>query len=280
MNTNNEGKVNVPARNRSALWIGLGILLIAVVAGAIILLPKLFPKNGCTATLVLGTNQYKIQTIKPNSDGTLSIPNNHPDTAYWVEGTDTNYVFGLSPSANNLALETSIKSGDQATITLGNCNSTKYSLSVPQQGVPNNSTLLDQSVSEITVFVQPDSSTAGFVVTGELLGETITSFNTPDTSQIQAEVSLLETTTSADGKTIRVGISVLNSGGSPITLSANDVSLTPENAAAIALEISEPALPKEIKTGATETFHFTFARPNTPTATIKVFSAEYELDGY
>jgi hypothetical protein len=280
MNTNNTSKVNAPARNRSTLWIGLGIFFLAVIAGGIILLPKLFPKSGCAATLLLGANQYKIQTIKPNSDGTLSIPNNHPDIAYWVEGTDTNYVFGLSPAANNLALETSIKSGDQATITLDNCNSTKYSLSVPQQGVPNNSTLLDQSTSEITVFVQPDSSTKGFVITGELRGETITSFNTPDTSQIQAEVSLLETTTSADGKTIRVGISILNNGQTPITLSTSEVSLTSENATAVALETSEPALPKEIKPGATETFHFTFARPNTKTVTIKVFSAEYELDGY
>src|SRR5207247_902564 len=125
--------------------------------------------------------------------------------------------------ANNLALETSLKAGDQATITLDNCNSTKYSLSVPQPGVPNNSTLLDQSTSKITVFVQPDSSTAGFVVTGELLGETITTFNTLDISQIQAEVSLLETTTSADGKTISVGISILNNGQTPITLSTSDV---------------------------------------------------------
>jgi hypothetical protein len=140
--------------------------------------------------------------------------------------------------------------------------------------------LLDQSVSEITIFVQPDSATAGFVVKGKLMGETITTFNTPDTTAIQAEVSLLETTTSTDGKTIRVSISILNNGGSPITLSNSDVSLTPESAAAMALESSEPALPKEIKVGATETLYLTFARPSTPTATLKVFSAEYELEGY
>ena len=103
MNTNNENKVSQHSQSRTMIWIGLGILSIAVIIGAIFLLPKLFPKNGCTATLLLGANQYKIKTIKPKSDGTLSVPNNHPDTAYWVEGTDINYVFGLSPAANNLA---------------------------------------------------------------------------------------------------------------------------------------------------------------------------------
>jgi len=280
MNTDNENKVSQRSQSRAISWVVFGVLSAAVIVGAIFLLPKFFPKNGCTATLLLGANQYSIKTIKPKSDGTLSVPNNHPDTAYWVEGTDINYVFGLSPMANNLSLETSLKAGDEATIIWDNCNSTKYSLSSPQPGAPNNAALLDQSVSEITVFIQPDSSTAGFVIKGELLGEIITTFNTPDPAEIQAEVSLLETTTSADGKTIRVDISILNNGQSPITLSASAISLTSENATAITLEISEPALPLEIKPGAAETIHLTFPLPSTPIATLKIFSAEYELEGY
>jgi hypothetical protein len=265
------------SRYRNTRLAALGLLLSAWLTGC---LSNFFPAQGCEPTLLLGTNQYHIQSLNPNSDGSLKIPGNQPGNAYWIKGTNTNYVFGLGPTDNNLSLESSLKTGDQATVTWDNCNSTKFSLTSPQAGVPDNATLLDQSVSGITIFVQPGPSVSGFVAKGELTKETITTFNTPDKAEIQAEVSLLETTTSSDGETIRVGISILNNGQAPITLSANNVSLTPDGATALMPDKSEPALPKEIKTGATEAFYFTFARPNTQIATIKVFSAEYELEGY
>lgn len=228
------------------------------------------------STLQIGDAKYQIKETNTKSDGFLKIPSNTPDIAYWVNQTETNQVFALSPTSENLALQN--KNPEKAIVTWENCNSSTYTLSAPQTGLPDMNTLLDQSFSGITIFVQ--NSNDGFVIHGEFMGEEIQAFDTPDPSSIQAEISLLETTTSTDGKTIRVEVSILNSGQSPITLSTSDISLTPENATALALETSEPALPKEIKVGATETIYLTFIRPATPTATLKIFSAEYELDGY
>jgi len=239
--------------------------------------PSFGEKPPCGESILqIGETTYQIKETKAKSDGSLKISANTPNIAYWVNQTDTNQVFALSPTTENLALQN--KNPDKAIVTWANCNSSSYTLSAPQAGVPDMNTLLDQSFSGITIFVQNGND--GFVIHGEFVGEEIQAFDTPDPSSIQAEISLLGTTTSADGKTIRVEVSILNNGQSAITLSASDVSLTPENATAVALETSEPALPKEIKVGATETIYLTFPRPSTPTATLKIFSAEYELDGY
>jgi hypothetical protein len=239
--------------------------------------PSFGKKPPCGQSILqIGDVTYQIKETKTKSDGSLKISSNTPDIAYWVNQTDTNQVFALSPTTENLALQNTTP--DKAVVTWANCNSSTYTLSAPQTGLPDMNTLLDQSVSGITILVQ--NGNTGFVIHGEFMGEEIQAFDTPDPSSIQAEISLLETTTSTDGKTIRVQVSILNNGQAPITLSASDVSLTPENATAVALETSEPALPKEIKVGATETLYLTFPRPTTPSATVKIFSAEYELDGY
>ena len=144
------------------------------------------------------------------------------------------------------------------------------------------SALPDQSVQGITVFFQTDASGASFVFRGELTEEQISTLSTPvpEAGEIQAEVSLLETTSSADGATIKTGISILNYGGSAFTLSANDISLTEQDGTMIAMLSSEPALPKEIPPGSIETIYFTFTRPGSPAAILKIFSVEYDIEGY
>jgi hypothetical protein len=102
----------------------------------------------------------------------------------------------------------------------------------------------------------------------------------PGTPVIEAEVTFLETLTSADGATIQVGVSVLNYGASAFTLSASDVSLTPENVAPIAPTSAEPPLPLEVGPGATETIYFTFPRPPSNTAVFKVLTVEYDLEDF
>ena len=37
---------------------------------------------------------------------------------------------------------------------------------------------------------------------------------------------------------------------------------------------------KEIAPGVTETIYFTFPRPSSPTATLKIFTVEYDIEGY
>ena len=246
--------------------------------------PTLFvPTPDCgSPTLVLDSSAFQIQTLQRAVDGSLAVPADTAGIAYWVEGTETNYVFVLSPVPENLSIMSTITTESSAKITWKNCNSSTYSVAAPQPGSLTDLTLADQSVGGIMVFFQTDSSGAGFVVKGELTGEQISTFNTPvsNSSQIQAEIGLLETTASPDGATILVSVSINNWGQSAFTLSVSDVSLTQPDAAPLTMVISEPALPKEIAPGTTETIHFTFSRPSSPTATLKIFDIEYDLAGY
>ena len=272
---------------RIFLFTLLGLGIIALITGLTFLRPQLtgllarfFPGDDCRPSLVLGSRSFEIRTLKPGSDGSLDIPRNQPERAYWVEGTQTNLVFGLSPVPENLSLVSSLKPEAAATVTWANCNTATYSLSAALQGLPEDASLLDQSSSQITIFIPADALSSGTVIQGELLEETITAFDTPDASALQTEISLLETATSPDGSTLTVGVSIYNYGQRAITLSTGDVSLTPEAASPLAPVRVEPPLPIEIEAGTTKTIYLTFLRPSTTTATLKVFTVEYELEGY
>jgi len=233
-------------------------------------------------TLTLGATSLPIEAIDLAEDGSIPLPAGQPGVAYWVAGTETNYIFGLSPTPDNLALLTPLKSGDEATIVWKNCNSTQYTLSAPEQAVPDDTALLDQSISGVTVFLRSGSPGMGYLVRGELAGEHLEVIETPapDAAGVQAEVELLETTTSPDQATISVGVSIYNYGGSTFEVTIEDVSLNPENAQPFAPINSEPALPIEIKPGKSQTIYFTFPRPMSDTAVFRIFTIEYDLDGY
>lgn len=232
------------------------------------------------ARLQIGTNLFSIKTIKKNSGQKLSIPVETSATAYWVEGTDINYVFGISPTADNHSLLAEVGAGDIATVTWENCNTSIYALSNVQPGNPDIPVLLDQSQTQITIFMPGDATSTGLVIKGELQGDTLISFNTPDASSMLVEISFLGSTTSSDQTTINVSVSVNNYGKSTIRLAAEDVSLTPEGGFALSPINIEPSTLKGIKPGATETISFTFPRPPTTSATFKIYTMEYILDGY
>jgi len=247
-------------------------------------IPTIFiPTPDCgVPTLLLGTHPFQIETITAAPGGAMTVPSDRSGIAYWVEGTNTNYAFVISPTLENLAVMPTITIGSPAKVTWSNCNSTTYSLLAPQPGSFDVSASPDQSLDGINVFFQTDASGAGFVFKGELTEEQISTFSTPAPggSDIQAEISLLETTASPDGTTIRVGVSIQNYGQSAFTLATNDVSLTQPDGAGLGMVSSEPPLPKEIAPGATETIYFTFPRPSAQAATLKIFEVEYELEGY
>jgi hypothetical protein len=232
------------------------------------------------AALDVGDKHYEVKTVGRLADGSLAIPMGDPGQVYWVDGTDINYVIGLSPTEENLTWINSLKYGDIARLTLSNCNTITYYLSTPDEEPLDYLTLLDQSHSGITIFLQTSPSVGGVIVKGELSEEQLISASTPapDTSEIQAEISLLGTSASSDGKTIQVDISILNYGSSPFTLSENNIAVVPENSPPLPLLRSDPKLPREIITGAEETFHFTFNYPSTRTAVIRIFDIEYDLE--
>lgn len=258
-------------------WLVFFVLLITSSCEFLRLGPS---ENPCgPSTLKIGDATYEIKTVKPKSNGALNIPENEPDHAFWVEGTTTNQVFGLSPTANNLALASALKTGTPVQVNWDNCNTADYQLSTLQPEVPEDSLLLDQSIAQVTIFVRSNETSAGFVATAELIEETINVSNTPDTSIPQAEISILNTTASADGQTVEIDLSIVNYGESAFTLSATDAFLISENTE-LNLNDSEPALPYEIQPAETATFKLIFPRPASQTATLKILTVEYEVTGY
>lgn len=233
-------------------------------------------------TLVLGTETLQIQILTPATDGSLTVPLDTSGIAYWVEGTSTNYAFVLSPTEENTALMSTLTTGTAATATWSNCDSTTYILSAPQQSLLSTALSLDQSVQGLTLFFETDPSGAGFVFIGNVAEQVEAVIDTPlpDESGVLAEISLLETSTSPDGTTIKVSVSIRNYGQSAFTISSDDVSLTQPDGAALPLESSKPRLPEGIRPDDTKTFELIFPRPTSPTVTLRIFTVEYDIEGY
>lgn len=230
-------------------------------------------------TLVVGTTTFQIQELAPATDGTVTVPDGTNGVAYQVTGLQNTFL--LSSTPENAALMTSLPEGATAKVTLTNCNSVTYSLSAPQPAAFSTLPAQDPSAQSIVLFVPTDASGNGLAANGSASEDVISTFNTPDPNQgVQAEIGLLETTASPDGTTIQVKVSIYNYGQTPFSLTANDVSLTPQGGAPLAMVSSDPALPKEIAPGKTEEFAFTFPRPTTLVAVLKVFTVEYDLEGY
>jgi hypothetical protein len=245
--------------------------------------PLLVATPDCgSPTLTMGTTTFQIQVTQLAADGSVSVPADGAGIAYWVEGTDAILFFMLSPISENLALIPTLTAGSFAKIIWQNCNSATYTLSTPEPGSFGITYLPEQSTSGIRIYFQADSASDGFVVHGELTEEQIINIATPviGSSEVQAEISLLETSPLPDEATIRVGISIQNYGQSAFTLSTTDVALIAQDGTPLTLIISEPALPKEIGAGSTEIIYFTFPRPISTIATLKIFEIEYELEGY
>jgi hypothetical protein len=232
------------------------------------------------ASLQLGAATWKIETIQQSADGLITVPADTHRVAYWIKNLEMNSVFALSPTQANLDLLANLQGGEQATITWENCNTATFILFAPQTGDPDAEVFTDQSAFGLIVYIPESPSTLGMLVQGGLAGETITSPPTPEPSEVNAEISLLETSTSDNQQTIQVVISIVNYGSDPITLTENDISLTPNDAAPLKVTRVDPALPQEINPDETKPFTLIFPRPDTATATMKIFTVEYDLEDY
>jgi hypothetical protein len=246
--------------------------------------PTIFvpPAVECAPALTLGTTTLQIETIQRAPDGTVSLPAQEGGIAYWVDGTESESVFLLSSTVENRALVSVLEEGSAAAVTWSNCNSVTYTLSAPQPGMFASTDSPGGLGSDISIFLQPGAAGEGLAVRGELIEEQIVSISTPipGSVEVQAEISLLEIVTSPDGATIQVEVSIFNYGGSAFSLSANDISLAAQDGATLNLILSAPALPWEVPPGGTETVFLTFPRPGSPIATLRIFTAEYEIEGY
>src|SRR5436305_14677242 len=81
-------------------------------------------------SLTLGAAKFRIETLARAADGSLAVPPDKPGLAYWIEGTNAHYVFALSPTADNLALNGSLKRGDAVRIAWGHCRSEDFAVTI------------------------------------------------------------------------------------------------------------------------------------------------------
>jgi hypothetical protein len=258
--------------------------------------------------LAVGGTRWPIETIARKPDGSLSIPD-QSGQAWWVEGTSVHYVFELNPDPQGVASLANITLGDSLTITWADCTRVSYVVTTLGTGAPIYASLFDQSRAGITVLIPDPSGGAALLLDGmtpEALGaaspvptgtpgggtlispeptqgnvlQTELPLATPVPNSVQAEISLDEVTSSPDQTTITVSISINNVGQVAVTLTAADVSLTPENGSPLLPDSIEPSPPIKISPGTTQTVILVFPRPSTVEATFKVFTEEFILDGY
>jgi len=232
--------------------------------------------------LTFGTTNLRIQQVAAAADGSFAIPTDTDDVAYWLSGTATDSVFALSATPNNLALGKSLIAGELVSITWPSCEVTTFTLAAPELGASFSAASSDQVAGGFILFIQNAPPGEGFVVKGSPVEAQMISTDTPAPGGpgIESEIELLEISTSQDKSTILVSVSIWNYGASEFTVTANDVWLIPQSAAPLAPAKVKPSLPRKIKPGETKTFDFTFPRPSSATAALKIFSVEFDLEGF
>lgn len=232
--------------------------------------------------LTFGTTDLRIEQMAAAADGSFAIPTDTDNVAYWLNGTASDFVFALSATPNNLALGESLMAGEMASITWPSCEITTFTLAAPELGSSFSAANSDQPEGGIILFIQNSPPGEGFVVKGSPVESQMISTDTPAPGGpgIESEITLLETSTSQNKSTILVSVSIWNYGASEFAVTANDVWLIPQNAAPLAPAKAEPSLPRKIKPGVSETFNFTFPRPSPATAVLKIFSVEFDLEGF
>ena len=266
---------------QSTLWISRVLSGVAVVAAMAVLsacqaAATPVPTPQCVEpALTLGPSKYPIQSIARAVDGSLTLPAGKTDTAYWVESTNINYVFALSPDSNNLALKNTLKKGDPATIRWADCGTDDYVVTSIDASRPADSSVFDQSTGGLTVFIPGES----LIIKGAR--PQVQAPETPSPTEanaVQAEISFLGNTTSPDGKSVQITVAITNTGSTTISLTTNDISLTAENAAPLAPSSVEPSLPQTIQPGTGATFAITFPYSGVKTAVLKILT--FSLDYY
>jgi hypothetical protein len=263
-----------------AVLLGLGILVLITLLGFMFLRngfqlaapatqTQVVPTPQCIEpTLTLGTAILHVKTVPNNSNAFPPIPQDTPDTAYWVEGTTINYVFGLSPIGNNLILNTSLKAGDPAVINWADCSKDEYVINSIDMAQPNDLNIFNQSAGGITVYVRTDAS--NLVIRGER--PIIQSAETPlptDVNAIQLDIQFSDLTP-PDNNSVKIGLNITNRGAQTVTLTNNDISLTVENGPQVFPLAVEPALPQDIQPNGMITLAITFPKPGVNSAVLRI----------
>lgn len=165
---------------RKTILIGASIsgalLLVILSLGFFILRPQIAswletptPTLSCGyPSLRVGESDFDIQSLAPVTDTIFSIPIDVAHTAFWLQGTTVQYVFGLSAMPVNGILMELFETGESITVTWADCSKQEYVITSVDQNVPLDTAFFDQSIRGIRIFIPGDSNTASFVVQGML----------------------------------------------------------------------------------------------------------------
>jgi hypothetical protein len=225
-------------------------------------------------TLTLGALNYRIEPVTRPANSFPNIPKRKKDVAYWVEDTTVNYVFALSPTKDNLALNSVLKAGDPAIISWADCSKDEYTVKSVETAQTNDLKLFDQSTGGLTIYVQTNDS--ALVIHGErpLAQPAETAAATSEnTTQLNIQFSDL---TPPDDKSVKIGLEITNEGSQTITLTNQDISLTSDNNAEVFPLITEPALPQDIPPGGTLSMAVTFPKPAANSAVLRIINLTFD----
>ena len=233
-------------------------------------------------TLQIGSLNWQIESIEPESDGSVNIPGNTPGMVYWIRNPDSADIFALSPTQANLDLFANMQAGQVALLTTQDCDRVEFSLSAPQPGEPGQVETSILPASSIIVYIPNSSLAPGQYAQGNLSEVYLPSLADayPAPADPQADISLTSISILTGGAHLQIVISILNNGVTPITFTSDDFSLLSTGESPLALIQSYPSLPVRISPDEKITFNLVFPRPSTPTSTLKIYSTSYPLNGY
>jgi hypothetical protein len=225
-------------------------------------------------SIKLGDAKFRVDSISREADTFPEIPKRNGDTAFWVEGTTVNYVFGLSSTKDNLALDTILKTDDPIVIAWADCSTDEYVVSSVDTAEASDLNIFDQSSGGVTVYVQGESGT--LVIHGER--PTVQSADTleplsEDAPQI--DLQILEFT-QPDDQTLSFRIMITNQGAETITLTDKDVALISSDGSETPPLTMTPDLPQELRPGDIIPLVMTFSKPQGTSAILRIFDITFE----
>jgi len=233
------------------------------------------PTPGCVKPfLTVGTLLFDIDSIPREANSFPEIPAKPQDMAYWVEGTNVNFVFGLSPTKENLSLNTVLKTGDLMVINWADCTNERYVLKSMETVKAGDTSIFDQTTGGITIYVQDEAST--LVIRGErpIVPPAETSTPLP-ADAILVDLQILEFTEPND-QTIQFRIMLTNQSARAITLTEDDIALITANGSEVSPQSIEPVLPQELSPGDILPLTLTFPKPEGNSAVLRIFDVTFE----
>lgn len=209
---------------------------------------------------------FRIQGQPLAEDGGLPDAPQDPAVAFWIEGSTPNYLMLVNPTPENQQALAALQAGMPVRVIWADCTRDEYVVFSVEERPDFSPAQLDQSRGGITIFLPLEASGRGLVVTsGIVIAPTETPLpGAPDAAApegLQADISFLETSPSADGKTLRLVIEVKNVGSSPLSLKPDDFSLAPDGAPDQPPLSTDPALPLEIAPGEMRQLTLDFPQP-------------------